>query len=304
MPGTITVLAVEDDDDDADLVAFALTQTKERDYDIRRARSVAELVDYSQRAAPDVILLDLHLPDSRGIETVRRALAGVPHVPIVVLTGADGDEIGLQAVEAGAQDYVPKLELLSPLLSRAIDFAIQRRQIARVSEQSTMTDPVTGLANRTAFTRQLDAAIARAERHGSGFAIAFIDLDGFKAVNDTYGHAAGDEVLVVIGARCRELSRANDCLCRLGGDEFVILLDGVIDRDHACSAAERYALAIEMPITLRVPANVHIRVGASLGLSLWSVDGVTADALLSVADTRMYATKADRKRFQCAGQGS
>ena len=102
-----------------------------------------------------------------------------------------------------------------------------------------------GLANRAAFTRELETAAAQVGRHGGGFALAFIDLDGFKAINDTCGHAAGDEVLVTVAARIRAASRASDQLCRLGGDEFVILLDGIAAEDQAMHAAARYAAAIE-----------------------------------------------------------
>jgi two-component system cell cycle response regulator len=265
MLASITVLAVEDDDDDADLLAFAFTQTKDRRYETQRVRSLAEFLDQAERVKPDIVLLDLHLPDSRGIETVRRALVGAHGVPIVVLTGSEGTEIGLKAIEAGAQDFVPKTELLSPLLSRAVDFAIQRGQIAQAREQEALHDHITGLPNRLAFFRQLDAAVARADRDGRPFAVAFIDLDGFKLINDNFGHAAGDEVLATVGRRCRACSRANDHLGRLGGDEFVILLDGASDIDQAINAATRYTSTIEESISLQAAANTPVRVGASVG---------------------------------------
>jgi diguanylate cyclase (GGDEF)-like protein len=301
MSGSLTVLAVEDDDDDADLLAFALAQVKDRSYEMKRVRSFSELLERTDLIKPHIILLDLHLPDSKGIETVRRAMARAQGVPVVVLTGSEGPEIGLLAVEAGAQDFVPKSEILSPLLGRAIDFAIQRRQIAHAKEQNSLHDLITGLPNRTAFMKQLDAAVARAERDGRAFAVAFIDLDGFKAVNDTYGHAAGDELLTTIGTRCRACARVNDYLGRLGGDEFLILLDGAFDPDQAMSAATRYTTAIEEPVPLCVASNVHVRVGASVGLALWSIDGTNAQALISAADARMYANKATRKRPRRAG---
>jgi len=301
MPDTITVLAVEDDDDHADLLALALAQIKDRSYDVRRLRSLFEFTDQARRIGPDVILLDLHLPDSNGLNTVRFATAGVSGIPIIVLTGTEDTEIGLLAVEAGAQDFLPKSELLSAPLGRTIDFAIQRRQSARVTERKTLLDSITGLGNRMGFMQQLHSAIARAERHGESFALAFIDLDGFKEINDTYGHAAGDEVLAAIGSRCREFSRANDYLCRYGGDEFVILLDGIADFDQAASASRRYASAIEAPISLLRASSPPVLVGASIGLALWLADGTGVDALLSAADARMYANKAARKQLRRAG---
>jgi diguanylate cyclase (GGDEF)-like protein len=301
MPATITVLAVEDDEDDADLLAFALAQAQDRAYDLWRLRSLSAFLEQAPLIRPDIVLLDLHLPDSSGVETVDHVLSVLPGVPVVVLTGSEGNEIGLKAIEAGAQDFVPKPEILSRLLIRAIDFAIQRRERTLASEQQSLLDSITGLANRRAFTRQLDAAIARAERDGRSFALAFIDLDGFKAINDNYGHAAGDEVLAAIGARCRQCARANDQLCRLGGDEFVVLLDGVADLDQAVRAAQRYTSTIEAPIDLRSSPSPRVGVGASFGLALWSVDGRSAADLLTAADARMYSNKAERKRPRRAG---
>jgi diguanylate cyclase (GGDEF)-like protein len=294
MPAAIKILSVEDDDDDADLLAFALEQTADRDYVVRRARSLSEMHRVLASFRPDIVLLDLHLPDSQGLDTVRRTALAIHDAPILVLTGRADDGIGLGAVEAGAQDFLPKPEMMSPILKRAIDFAIQRKAVVLAAERRAMTDALTGLANRAAFTYVLETAAAQAGRHGGGFALAFIDLDGFKSINDTRGHAAGDEVLVAVAARIRAAARASDQLCRLGGDEFVILLDGIAAEDQAANAAARYAAAIEAPITLADGSMV--RVGASLGLARCPADGKTASELMQAADARMYASKAERKR--------
>ncbi|MEP6831251.1 MAG: GGDEF domain-containing response regulator [Rhizomicrobium sp.] len=294
MPAAIKVLSVEDDDDDADLLAFALEQTPDRSYELHRARSLAQMHEILTFFRPDIVLLDLNLPDSRGLDTVRNAVLASHDAPILVLTGSIDDETGVGAVEAGAQDFLPKPEMMTSILKRSIDFAIQRKGIVRATELRAATDALTGLSNRAAFSRALDAAVAHADRHAAGFALAFIDLDGFKAINDSHGHAAGDEVLVAVAARARAMARTSDHLCRLGGDEFVILLDGVIAEDHARQAAARYAAAIEVPVML---ANgVQVRVGASLGLALCPADGRTASELVQAADQRMYANKAERKR--------
>jgi two-component system cell cycle response regulator len=294
MPAAIKILSVEDDDDDADLLAFALEQTPDRSYELHRARSLAQMHEILTFFRPDIVLLDLNLPDSRGLDTVRNAVLASHDAPILVLTGSIDDETGVGAVEAGAQDFLPKPEMMTSILKRSIDFAIQRKGMVRAVELRAATDALTGLSNRAAFSRALDAATAHADRHATGFALAFIDLDGFKAINDGHGHAAGDEVLVAVAARARAMARTSDHLCRLGGDEFVILLDGVIAEDHARQAAARYAAAIEEPVML---ANgVQVRVGASLGLALCPADGRTASELVQAADQRMYANKAERKR--------
>jgi diguanylate cyclase (GGDEF)-like protein len=294
----IKILSVEDDDDDADLLAFALEQAPDRTYDLRRARSLKQMHDVLVRFRPDIVLLDLNLPDSGGLDTVRQAVLASHDAPILVLTGNSDDETGRGAVEAGAQDFLPKVEMMTPVLKRAIDFAIQRKTIVRAAELRAATDALTGLANRAAFTRVLDAATAQATRHASGFALAFIDLDGFKAINDTFGHAAGDEVLVEVARRAKAMVRASDHLCRLGGDEFVVLLDSVAMPDLAQAAASRYAAAIEAPIA--IGAGAMVRVGASLGLAFCPADGMTPAQLVQAADRRMYAAKAERKRSERA----
>jgi len=294
MSAAIKVLSVEDDDDDADLLAFALEQTADREYVVRRARSLSEMHRVLGSFRPDIVLLDLHLPDSQGLDTVRQAALAIHDAPILVLTGRDDGETGLGAVEAGAQDFLPKPEIMSPILKRSIDFAIQRKAAQLAAERRAATDALTGLANRAAFIRVLETATAQAGRHGGGFALAFIDLDGFKSINDTRGHAAGDEVLVAVAARIRAVARASDQLCRLGGDEFVILLDGIAAEEQAAHAAARYAAAIEEPIALADGGMV--RVGVSLGLARCPIDGRTASELVQAADARMYASKAERKR--------
>jgi len=300
MPATIKILSVEDDDDDADLLAFALEQTPDRAYELRRARSLAQMHGILSSFRPDIVLLDLNLPDSRGLDTVRSAVLASHDAPILVLTGSMDDETGTGAVEAGAQDFLPKPEMMTPILKRSIDFAIQRKSIVRAAELRAATDALTGLSNRAAFSRTLDQATAHADRHAAGFALAFIDLDGFKAINDTYGHAAGDEVLVAVAARARGVARSSDHICRLGGDEFVILFDSVVAEEHARRAAARYAAAIEEPILLST--GIEVRVGVSLGLALCPADGKTASELVQAADQRMYASKTERKRTRPQGQ--
>lgn len=294
MPAAIKILSVEDDDDDADLLAFALEQTPDRSYELRRARSLAQMHEILRFFRPDIVLLDLNLPDSGGLDTVRSAVLASHDAPILVLTGNMDDETGNGAVEAGAQDFLPKPEMMTPILKRSIDFAIQRKGIVRAAELRAATDSLTGLSNRAAFSRALDRATAHATRHAAGFALAFIDLDGFKAINDSHGHAAGDEVLIAVATRLRGMARASDHICRLGGDEFVILFDGVVVEDHANRAAARYAAAIEEPIALS--NGVRVQVGASLGLALCPADGRSASELVQAADQRMYASKAERKR--------
>ena len=146
-------------------------------------------------------------------------------------------------------------------------------------------DSLTGVANRRQFRDRLAGALAVGERD---LAVAFCDLDRFKPVNDTFGHSAGDAVLVEAAARLRSGLRAGDELARLGGDEFTVLLRNVADADAATHVAERLLATMRQPFVL--PSGASVEVGLSVGVALWR-EGATADGLLADADEALYASK-------------
>jgi len=156
-------------------------------------------------------------------------------------------------------------------------------------ERDALSDSVTSLGNRRAFLERL-------EQHRSAdlpFSVVLIDLDGFKNVNDTFGHATGDRVLYLVGERLRAELRADDFAARLGGDEFAVLLDGVGARDAAESIVERLCGVIERPSS---GANGAVaRVGASAGVCVYPEDGCEAAELFGCADRAMYASKNRRR---------
>ena len=158
------------------------------------------------------------------------------------------------------------------------------------------TDSLTGLPNRTLFQDRLSQAVSQARREQQSFALLFADLDHFKEVNDTLGHAAGDELLVVIAHRLRDAVREMDTVARLGGDEFVVLLPN-ISRDHAGELAARLLHQLHEPMALDETSGY--RVQASVGLVMFPDDGDSAEALLRHADQAMYAAKrAGRNQLQ------
>jgi diguanylate cyclase (GGDEF)-like protein/PAS domain S-box-containing protein len=157
-------------------------------------------------------------------------------------------------------------------------------------------DPLTDLPNRALFNDRLTHALAAAARDGRKLAVLFIDLDGFKKVNDTMGHRAGDELLVEVARRLRVGIRGSDTVSRLGGDEFAIILEKVEDADDAVLVADKLLGSLTAAITLE---DRPIFVGASIGISLYPEDGEDAEGLLQHADTAMYQAKAEGKgRFR------
>ena len=168
--------------------------------------------------------------------------------------------------------------------------------LARI-EQLAYTDPLTGLANRRRLEERVEAALLDAQLAGGALALVYLDLDGFTAINDRHGHAAGDEVLVRTAQRLRTRLRRSDVLARLGGDEFLVAVPGL---DPATAAGDTARLAATLAAVVALPLTVaghDLHVRASLGCSAYPADGATFGELLHVADQRMYAAKhADRVR--------
>jgi diguanylate cyclase (GGDEF)-like protein len=149
-------------------------------------------------------------------------------------------------------------------------------------------DALTGLPNRMRFMEQLQVAIEHASLNGERLAVVFIDLDGFKQINDQLGHSAGDQTLVIVAQRLRDALRATDIVARLGGDEFIILLGGARSHEEVCETAERVQAALGEAVTI---GSHRMTVGASMGISEFPADGDHAEELLAKADAAMYAAK-------------
>ncbi len=166
--------------------------------------------------------------------------------------------------------------------------ATERRAMQARLEELAHFDSLTGLPNRVLFRDRLDRGLAMANRSGEMLGLFFLDLDGFKVVNDRLGHAAGDELLVQVAGRLRSALRETDSVARMGGDEFTVLTQGARREGDATTTAERILAAFRDPF---VVAGTGISVGASLGLSLYPVDAGDADSLMRHADVAMYAAK-------------
>ncbi|MBR9827635.1 MAG: diguanylate cyclase [Oceanospirillales bacterium] len=155
-----------------------------------------------------------------------------------------------------------------------------------------MHDPLTGLPNRSLLNEHLGRNLRRAHREGNQFALMFIDLDGFKQINDQHGHDAGDDLLSVLGSRMTEQLRGTDTCARIGGDEFVVMLETVHSVDSATQVAEKILSCLSAPVQR---GQQQLKVSASIGIAIYPDDGTSADALLTGADDAMYQAKAKGK---------
>lgn len=151
-------------------------------------------------------------------------------------------------------------------------------------------DPLTGLANRLLLDIRLDHAMQVAKRHNTTLALLLLDLDGFKPVNDTYGHGVGDELLMELAQRMQAIVRQTDTAARLGGDEFIILLESVASPEAVMLVAEKLIAALRVP--MRTSGGAEVRVGASIGLTLMTPNDVDREAIIHRADAAMYEAKA------------
>ena len=169
----------------------------------------------------------------------------------------------------------------------------RRREAEALSniERLALWDAVTGLPNRTFLLERLGEEIARADRHGRRFALLMFDLDGFKAVNDTHGHAAGDKVLAQVGARAARSVRSSDVVGRLGGDEFLALLPETA-REGASAVAEKLRIALAQPYAL---GRKSARLSCSIGIAFYPEHGRDAEALQRAADAALYDAKRSGK---------
>jgi diguanylate cyclase (GGDEF)-like protein len=166
----------------------------------------------------------------------------------------------------------------------------QRQRDADTIRHLAHHDELTGLPNRKLFADRLECAVARARRAGHMAALMFIDLDRFKEVNDTLGHAAGDKVLRAAGKLLRDSLRTSDTVARMGGDEFTIILEDVVDLDRVETVAKKIRSAFAAPVVTE--DGVDVFVTPSIGITLYPRDADSAEALLNAADAAMYDAKA------------
>lgn len=165
----------------------------------------------------------------------------------------------------------------------------ERRRLQERLERLAHYDSLTALPNRALFFDRLEGAVARARREERRFALLFIDLDGFKAVNDHYGHDAGDYLLFEIARRLRAAIRDSDTAGRMGGDEFTVLLDHIAKPEDATAVADKIRSSLSEPI--EIPSGARVSVGASVGIAVFPDDGTDGDSVLKAADSAMYAIK-------------
>jgi diguanylate cyclase (GGDEF)-like protein len=289
------VLLIEDNPGDARLIREMLAEEPDSPFQIACAERLTQGLEILSAGEAVLVLLDLSLPDSFGLETFARVYAHSPAVPIIVLTGNDDHTVALSAVKGGAQDYLVKGRLDRELLLRSMQYSIERKRYQVQLEHQANYDALTGLPNRNLLHDRMRQAVY-AQRSARAMAVVFIDLDRFKFVNDSLGHGTGDKLLRGMADRLRDVLREGDTVARLGGDEFVVILNDQSGEEVIFRAMQRIMGEIGKPMTIE---GKELFVTCSAGISLYPQDGVDVDTLLKNADAAMYRAKDHgRNNFQ------
>ena len=206
----------------------------------------------------------------------------------VTLRQADGTPILCELSLILHEDIVPVMAILT------IEDVTLRRKTEQTMQRLAFRDMLTDLPNRTSLQADLELALDHWNSNATPFAVVMMDLDGFKPINDTYGHDAGDEVLKVVGARLVKQNRENDLAARLGGDEFVIVLHDCPDAGVATHIAQRFIEVVSQPIR-SISTGITVQVGASAGVAHVSDGLALAEVILKNADSALYLAKTSGK---------
>jgi diguanylate cyclase (GGDEF)-like protein len=229
-----------------------------------------------ERPALGVVLLEVG-PGPGALERVEHVRAATLGAALVVHAADEDDAAALEAVRSGAQEVLVRGRADGRTLARALRHAAERQERENALAHRALHDPLTGLPNRTLFFDRLRQALSRVGRGGTCLAVMFLDLDGFKAVNDARGHAAGDELLIAAGRALVAGLRGGDTAARIGGDEFVVLCEDVSGEAEARTIAER--LLAGLPL------------GASVGVVLVADGAAEPEHVVREADAAMYVVK-------------
>lgn len=261
---------------------------------VKMGYSIVDIVSSGQKAIevameeqPDLVLMDIVIKgDMNGIETAQK-LYNMTRIPIIFLTAYTDENTITEAESTGAYGYLVK-PFQERELSTTIRMALKKHQETMKMEQLATTDSLTGILNRRFFLQQVNKELERSQRYGNPFSLLIVDIDHFKKVNDTYGHSAGDAVIIDVTKVIQKALRKVDILGRYGGEEFIIFLPET-NYQNAIHVGERIRKTIEK--TQTIYENKKIMCTISLGISNFHPNDKTFDDVFKRADTALYQAK-------------
>ncbi|VAW66581.1 diguanylate cyclase/phosphodiesterase (GGDEF & EAL domains) with PAS/PAC sensor(s) [hydrothermal vent metagenome] len=288
----LNILIVEDSEDDALLLLRELKQGGFTTYH-KRVDTAEDLQDCLDEQHWDIVITDHNMPNFDSTSAIKLVKKAGEDIPVIIVSGSIGEDVAVNAMRTGANDYILKgnYSRLIPAIDRELREAGSRkarRDAEKAIQHMAFHDSLTGLLNRAEFEQRLEKLHQSSKEQDLTHALIYLDLDQFKIVNDTSGHAAGDELLRQISSMLEKKIRQNDVIARLGGDEFGILLENCslkkaeLIAQHLCDAIHEYRFAWK---------NRAFTVGASIGLVVIDASSTDVNSLLSSADMACYAAK-------------
>jgi two-component system cell cycle response regulator len=311
---------IEDDEDQRELVCEVIGDHFGDDTVVTCAGTRAEALKHDL-ASFDLILTDHNLPDGSGMELLSQ-IVKLCRTPVIMVTGENNAQMAREAIKKGATDYVVKVgdymftiplvieknltvaklrqenEKLRIDLEKALDEV--RTSLVRV-EQMAATDSMTGLYNRRHFSRVIEQLFSESQRHGHDLSAVMIDLDGFKQLNDSLGHAVGDQLIVLTGQVIHANLRRGDVAARYGGDEFVLLLPHATDTE-AELVMDRVRTQFKAESAQLLKRSLGVSMSIGIGSVRTTMPG-TADQLMAATDTALYAAKGAGRDRVCRAVG-
>lgn len=285
----LSILLIEDSKGNAILIQRELEHAMAGTYELTHVSSMEETINVLSQKHYDIALLDRSLPDAQEFSGLHSIQNIAPNVPIIYLTGYQDENTALESIRQGAQDYVFKDSLDGKILKKTIQYAILRKEYEGTLRVQANFDKLTGLSNRMMYENRLDIALAKAVRHNHHVAVLFIDLDKFKSINDTLGHAAGDAVLIEVGSRLKQILRPYDTAARFGGDEFAVLIEELTNIDDSEVIANKLIKTFGTPFYIN---GNELQLAASMGIACCMAGEVkTREQIMQEADKAMYAAK-------------
>ncbi len=295
------ILVVDDSPDNIELMEEIL---KEEGYtDVSSTMLPEQVCPLHREHNYDLILLDLQMPGLNGFQVMKglKEIEQGGYLPVLALTAQPSFKIA--ALEAGARDFISKpFDLLEvhKRIHNMLEVRLLYKELAqysRAQQELALHDALTSLPNRRLLEDRIETALQHANRNHHKAAVMYLDLDGFKAINDTYGHAYGDEILKMVSQRLLSNSRKEDTVARLGGDEFIVLLGDIHSLADAQGPAAKLVEALSEPFFIN---DLTLQLSTSIGISMYPDDAENVADLISIADYALYEAKRAGKNRFCA----
>lgn len=292
----ISILVVDDEPSARDMVADILTDDG---YAVTTADGAEAALKHLEASSFDLIISDLMMPSMDGIELTRKIKAAGIDAPIIVITGFATIEHAVESMKAGAYDFITKPFNIDQI-KITVQKALETKRLQKLAgerefyKQLSNSDEMTGLANYRYFNEMLQKEVERALRYNRPLSLMMIDIDDFKACNDTYGHLAGDMVLKQIASLIKTTTRESDLVARYGGEEFTVILPET-GEDEARVVAERIRDAVAKTKFTSDTSKVIGPITITIGLSTLPQTATTKRDLLRTADFALYQGKSAGK---------